>query len=94
MADIYSLGDIFIFLLLGTLALSTAAVLGFLIACVYDRAALWRGKIFGRELSDQDLSEFYGRLKKNRKRLLIASIVCACSWVLVIVFFSMAIANM
>ena len=94
MADIYSLGDIFIFLLLGTLALSTAAALGFLIACIYDRTALWRGKVFGRELSDQDLSEYWEHLKKNRKRLLIASIVCACSWVLVIVFFSMAIANL
>ena len=85
---------LFEYMIIGTPLVSTVAVLGFLIACLYDRAALWRGRIFGRELSDQDLSDFYGHLKKNRKRLLAASIVCACSWVLVIVFLGMAIANM
>ena len=84
----------FIYLILGTLVISSIAVLGFLIACVYDRAALWRGKIFGRELSELELSEYWERLKKNRKRLLIAAIICACAWTLVVVLFSMAIANM
>ena len=85
---------LFFYMIVGTPLVTAAAVLGFLVACVYDRAALWRGRIFGRELSDQELTDFSGHLKKNRKRLLIAAIVCACSWALVIVFFSMAIANM
>ena len=90
----YVLEELSLILVVGTPLVSSVAVLGFLIACVYDRTALWRGRIFGRELSDQDLSEYWEHLKKNRKRLLAASILCACSWVLVIVFFSMAIANM
>ena len=81
-------------LVAGTPWLSAAGVLGFLIACVYDRIAIRRGKVFGRALSEQDLADYREHLKKNRKRLLIAAIVCACSWILVAVFSYMILANM
>lgn len=81
-------------LVVGTTWGSAAAVLGFLIACVHDRIAIRRGKAFGRELTEQDLAKYRRNLKKNRKRLLIASIICACAWTVVFVFSYMILANM
>ena len=81
-------------LVVGTPWVSAVVALGFLIACVFDRIAIRRGKVFGRELSEQELAAYRGSLKKNRKRLLIAAIVCACAWTLVCVFSYMILANM
>ena len=76
-------------LLVGTPICSSVAVLAFLVLCVNDRITIRRGEKAGREVSG--LRE---QLKRDRKRLLITLVICACSWALLIVLSAMTVANM
>ena len=85
----YFLFHLVLIVFLGVPVVAAIAVLFLLIACGYDRLQIRRAQRQGTDASEPRLL-----LKRNLKRLLIAFIVCACSWGLLIVLSSRMLANM
>lgn len=85
----YFLFHLVLIVFLGVPVVAAIAVLFLLIACGYDWLQIRRAQRQGNDASTPRLL-----LKRNLKRLLIASIVCACSWGLLIVMSTMMLANM
>ena len=87
MSDYFAL--FMLLLIVAVPLISAITTLAYLFCVVYDRITIRK-----KERQGQDASALRSALKKHRRGLLISFVICACSWILLLVLSNMMLANM